>query len=310
MVSSTHEAMHRIFQQDPGLFARAARVIGAPFADTVTSSPLSTDLTENHPLERRVDTLLRINATRPDEYLLAVEAQGKKDPDKPANWNYYLAYLYAKYRIPPVLVVVCHDRSTAAWAAQQVDIGPSAWPSVTLRPLVLGPDNVPVVTTPEEVAGDLPMTVLSAVLHRKDPEIKAILETMAPVLRDLQKHDEETAEIFIELTQQGLDRSPAADLWRSLVAVDTSFFKSSLAEELRDEGRAQGLAMGQAEGKAKGMAEGKAEAILRLLERRGVQVPESVRADVLSRDDLDLLDTWFDRAITATSASEVFAETE
>lgn len=140
-------------------------------------------------------------------------------------------------------------------------------------------------------------------MHRHcglSPHTKKV--AMAPVLRDLQKHDEETAEIFIELTQQGLDRSPAADLWRSLVAVDTSFFTSSLAEELRDEGRAQGL--------AKGMAEGKAEAILRLLERRGIQVPDDVRAYVLSRDDLNLLDTWFDRAITATSATEVFAESE
>ena len=294
MVSSTHEAMHRIFQQDPGLFARAARRIGVPFADPVASTPLPTDLTETHPVERRVDTLLKIETADQRSYLLAVEAQGKKDPDKPASWSYYLAHLYAKYEIPPVLVVVCPDRSTARWAAQHVEIGPPEWPCLTLRPLVLGPDNVPVLTTPEMVAHDLPMTVLSAVLHRKDPEIKAILEALAPVLRDLQGHDADTAEIFIELTQQGLDRSPAADLWRSLVAVDTSFFKSSLAEELRDEGRAKA----------------KAEDGLRILDRRGIEISDTDRARVTSCDDLDLLNLWFDRAITATSTPDVFTQTE
>ncbi|MEU6505380.1 hypothetical protein [Streptomyces sp. NPDC046942] len=117
---------------------------------------------------------------------------------------------------------------------------------------------------------------------------------VAPALLELQERDKDTAEIFIELTQQGLDRSPAADLWRSLVAVDLSFFKSSLAEELRDEGRAKA----------------KVEAVLRLLDRRGVEIPDEARERVTSCDDLDLLNAWFDRAITATSASEVFTETE
>ncbi|MGW2637647.1 hypothetical protein [Streptomyces sp. NPDC001348] len=294
MVSSPHEAMHRIFQQDPGLFARAARRIGVPFPDPVSSTPLPTDLTENHPVERRVDTLLRIDTADSGSYLLAVEAQGAKDPDKPASWCYYLAHLYAKYQLPPLLVVVCNDRATAAWAARHVEIGPSQWPALTLRPLVLGPDNVPVMTTPATVADDLPMTVLSAVLHRRDPEVKAILEAMAPVLRDLQGHDEDTADIFIELTAQGLGKTPAAELWRRLVAVDTSFFKSPLAEELRDEGR----------------AEGKAEAILRLLDRRGIEVSDKERERIATCDDLDLLDLWFDRAISATSARQVFTEGE
>ncbi|GDY63563.1 hypothetical protein SAV14893_029560 [Streptomyces avermitilis] len=72
------------------------------------------------------------------DFLLAVEAQGKKDLDKPHSWAYYLAHLYAKYKLPPVLLVVCQDRNTAAWAALPVDIGPPEWPALTVRPLVLG----------------------------------------------------------------------------------------------------------------------------------------------------------------------------
>ena len=187
--------------------------------------------------------------------------------------------------------------------------------SVGLAP---APPPVPVVTDPGKVAQDLPMSVLSALLHHRDPEITAILEAMAPVLRDLQERGEDTAEIFIELTTQGLDKSPAIDFWRNLVAVDTSFFKSSLAEELRDEGRAQGMAKGMAEGIAQGVAEGlaqgkakgRAEDILFLLDRRGIEVSERDRHRIASCDDLDVLARWFDRAITASSAAEIFTEAE
>jgi hypothetical protein len=181
-----------------------------------------------------------------------------------------------------------------------VDIGPAHWPALTLRPMVLGPNNIPVFTTPDKVAQDPSMSVLSAVVHRRNPEIKAILDTMAPALRALQDRDEDTAEKLIELTLQGLDKTPAADLWRELMAVDLSFFQSSVADELRDEGRAQG--------KAEGVAQGKAEAIVFLLERRGIDLSEEDRERITFCDDLDVLGRWFERAITATSVAEVFTK--
>ncbi len=291
VVSSPHEAMHRILREDPGLFARAARSIGLPFPDVDSSTELSTECTETHPLERRVDSLLSITTVHGENYLLAVEAQRKRDEDKPASWAYYLSHLYTKYKIPPVLVVICEDRATAKWAAQHFDIGPSQWSALTLRPIVLGPDNVPIVTTREEAARDIPMTVLSAILHHRDPGSRAILEALAPALQDLFQHDEEAAERFIELTAQGLGTGTLAERWRELMAMDTSFFVSPLSEGIRDEGR----------------AEGQAKSILRLLDRRGVPVSEADRDRITSCTDLAVLDRWFDRAITATTTDEVFA---
>ncbi|GAB3172514.1 hypothetical protein [Streptomyces incanus] len=289
MLSSSHEALHRIFQEDPGLFARAVRGLGVSFPPPVSASPLPTDLTENRPLERRVDTLLRMD-TENGEFLLAVESQSERDPGKPASWAYYLSHLYAKYSIPPVLLVVCADRSTAAWAARQIDIGPPQWPSLTLRPLVLGPDSLPVIASPDEAARDIPLTVLSAALHRRDPGADAILNALAKALKGLSADDENTAGTFIELTEQGLGKTPAADLWRHLMAVDLSFFQSETAQKLRAEGR----------------VEGRVEDILRLLDGRGVEVSAEERERIAGCGDLDMLDVWFTRAITATSAAEVF----
>ncbi|MEU9994281.1 hypothetical protein [Streptomyces sp. NPDC050848] len=72
--------------------------------------------------------------------------------------------------------------------------------------------------------------------------------------------------------------------------------------------KAEGKAEGEAEGEAKGKAEGKAEAVLRVLAARGVEVSEAAARRVTSCTDTDVLDTWLDRAITATDAEELFAE--
>ncbi|MFI6490615.1 hypothetical protein [Streptomyces sp. NPDC050564] len=143
MVSSSHEAMHRIFQEDPGAFARTFRALDLPFPDPVAVSLMPADLTEIQPLERRVDTLLKIDAASGESHLLIVEAQGKKDPGRPSSWAYSVAHLYAKYRIPPVLLVTCQDKATAAWAPESITIGPRQWRTLTLQPLVLGPTTSP-----------------------------------------------------------------------------------------------------------------------------------------------------------------------
>ncbi len=252
-------------------------------------------------MERRVDTLLRMD-TGDGEFILAVESQGKRAPDKPASWAYYLSHLYAKYGVPPVLLVVCADRSTAAWAARQVDIGPPQWPSLTLRPLVLGPDSLPVIASPDEAARDIPLTVLSAALHRRDPDADAILNALAKALKGLSAEDEDTAGIFIELTEQGLGKTPAADLWRYLMAVDLSFFQSETAQRLRAEGRD--------EGRDEGRIEGRTDDILRLLDGRGIEMSAEERERIAGCRDLDTLDVWFTRAITATSAAEVLGSGE
>ncbi|HYO71718.1 MAG TPA: hypothetical protein VEU33_37140 [Archangium sp.] len=45
--------------------------------------------------------------------------------------------------------------------------------------------------------------------------------------------------------------------------------------------------------------------ILRLLSTRGMQVDDAARQRILSCSDLDTLDRWFDRALNATTLSDV-----
>ena len=61
----------------------------------------------------------------------------------------------------------------------------------------------------------------------------------------------------------------------------------------------------EARGKAEGKAEGEASAVLTVLDARGVHVPEAIRDQILACTDLDQLDAWLRRAVTAATADEV-----
>ena len=54
-------------------------------------------------------------------------------------------------------------------------------------------------------------------------------------------------------------------------------------------------------------AEGEAKSILRLLELRGIAVPDNARARIGSCTDHDQLAAWFDRALGADSIDDLFA---
>ena len=60
-----------------------------------------------------------------------------------------------------------------------------------------------------------------------------------------------------------------------------------------------------AKGEAKGMAEGEAKALLKVLEARGIDVPDQVRAEIMACTDTDQLEAWIGRAVTAESIQDV-----
>lgn len=216
-------------------------------------------------------------------------SRSRPNPDKPASWAYYASYILNKYRLQPLLLVVCQDRATAEWAAREVHFGPRQWPLLTLRPLVAGPHNMPVITDPAAVRKDLALATLSAITHATHPDAGAILKSMTTVLRDTPQN---IADPIIELIAQGLGKHPAVHLWRKLVAVDLSFYKSFISEEIRDEGRAQRAA----------------EDVLDILNVRGMDIPEAVRERVTGCDDLEILRHWLRRAVTAPTAEDIFED--
>ncbi|GGW31441.1 hypothetical protein FHS32_000664 [Streptomyces albaduncus] len=134
MVKPSHEAMHRVFRHDPGLFSRVSRFLGVDIPRPGGATPLPTDLTETSPVERRVDTVLGFETAEQGDFLFAIEVQENRDPDKPASWAYHTSYLWTKCRLSTALLVVCQDHTTAKGAQRAVSGGPPQLPTLTLRP--------------------------------------------------------------------------------------------------------------------------------------------------------------------------------
>ncbi|MFJ3900220.1 hypothetical protein [Streptomyces sp. NPDC090025] len=290
MVTSSHEASHRIFQERPELLAPVFQILGVPLPARAAIDVLTPDTTEIKPLERRVDSVLRVEPPDGDGFLLAIEAQGRRDPDKASSWTYYLGYLGAKHRLPVLLLVVCQDQATARWAAGPFRSGYGDWTSISVHPLVLGPGNVPLITDPAEAARNLAMAAFSAVTHGTHPEAPAILEALATALGTA---GGESASYYSEFLEIGLGDTPARDIWRKLMAVGSYFpGRGTLVEETYLKGKAEGLA----------------DAVLRVLAARGVVVPEETARRISDSDDPDELTGWLARASVATDIAELFPD--
>lgn len=75
----------------------------------------------------------------------------------------------------------------------------------------------------------------------------------------------------------------------------------------RQEGHKEGHKEGRAEGHKEGLLTGKRDAFSRLLERRRLTITEEDRARTEACTDIATPDRWFDQALVARTAAEVFA---
>ncbi|MFH8608675.1 hypothetical protein ACH4D5_14475 [Streptomyces sp. NPDC018029] len=165
------------------------------------------------------------------------------------------------------------------------------WSTLTVRPLVLGPDSVPVIADEKEVARDVPLAVFSAITHGKGPDTAAILVALAAGLKTI---DPDSAAVFAQLTESGLVDPQAQKIWRDLMTTTNYFFRHEVAEKVREEGRDEAR------------AEERGQAILRTLDWRGVELSEADRERVRSCGDLDRLAVWLDRSYEVTDAAGLF----
>ncbi|MGW7816812.1 hypothetical protein ACWGLF_01530 [Streptomyces puniciscabiei] len=230
-----------------------------------------------------------------DHFLLAIETQLKRDERKATSWPYYVTYLRERFCLPVLLLVTCTDRRTARWATGPFTCEVRGWTTHSTHPLVLGPDNVPMITDKRTAARHPAMTVFSAITHSRDPEAPAILKAAADALREME--DTQAAHHLGGLLEIGLENTPARETWRELMGF-TNFFpgRGTMFEEV------------YLDGKAKGKAKGEAQAILRFLAARGVPVPEEARERIAGCTDLDLLGRWLDRTPHVQCVHELFAE--
>jgi hypothetical protein len=92
----------------------------------------------------------------------------------------------------------------------------------------------------------------------------------------------------------------------------TTEWKSDFVESFVNVGIEKGLEQGLEQGRELGIVEGtiraRAEGVLKILDARQLKPTKGQRGQVTAATDLAKLDRWFDRALTAATAAEVFAD--
>jgi hypothetical protein len=96
---------------------------------------------------------------------IVVEVQLGVDEGKRYSWPVYAMAVRAKHRCPACVLVVAPDARVARWARRPIDVGPPEGSAFT--PIVVGPDEVPVVTDAELAAQDPELALLSVEVHRR-----------------------------------------------------------------------------------------------------------------------------------------------
>jgi hypothetical protein len=216
--------------------------------------------------------------------------QLRVDTRKRQTWPAYVATLHARLGCPVMLLVVCPDQAVASWCATPIVITD---PGLALRPVVLGPRQVPVVTD-VAVARRLPeLAVLSALAHGGRTDPSAVLEALLAAL-DVIDHDH--ADLYTDLVFTVLPAT--ARVWlEELMTTAPHRYQSEFARRY--------FSQGEAEGEAKGKAEGEARALLAILDARHIQVPDDIRADITACTDTAQLEAWIRRAATADKLQDV-----
>jgi hypothetical protein len=197
----------------------------------------------------------------------------------------------AVHECPASLLIVAPDPAVAAWCAEPIEIG---IPSFVLRPMVLGREQVPVVTAPAEAARRPELGVLSAMAHGESECGTAIAAAVLPAIAGL---GEERARLYVDLVLTSLNDAAR----RTLEAMMKGYeYQSDFAKKYYGQGRDDGLAEGEALGEAR--------ALLAALRGRGIPVPDAAREQILAERDLDRLERWVERASVASSLADVLDE--
>ncbi|MCK6520781.1 DUF4351 domain-containing protein [Myxococcota bacterium] len=299
MPSALHQTLCELFHARPHLAAEllaSARLL--PSAEEVQGELLPGDLSQSAAPEYRADVVVRL--TGATEMTVIVEAQLQPDPTKAYSWPVYVSVAQSQRRGKVALLVLTLNESTARWAAQPVPVGITG----TLRPVVIGPKSLPVVTELAQAQENPEIAVLSALAHGRRKVGAQVGRVAAEAARTL---DAERRRLYTDLILQHLNRAARRALEKLMIKdwqPESEFLR---AIDARQEAaiEARGEARGKELGKELGKQLGVRELLVRLLRQRFGSLPPEVAGRVEAAQ-LDELNLWTSRLLEARSLAEVF----
>lgn len=289
-----HDGPVELVRQCPDIavdFVRAVGGIKLPPEVTVELAP--TDMSAAVPVQYLADMVVLISSAKTGKPVLAVviEPQLRDRETKRYSWPVYVTTARRVSRCPrAVLVVLCPDPGEAARCRRLIRTG---HPGFNLSPIVIDSGTSPGAGRGGAGSSTGPyLTVFAASMGAIDMAAEPGAQMVLSAIKDTGAND---ADRF-RMTTVILKMASEAARQTLEMMMKTKADEKTFIERMVDEGE------------AKGEAKGKAEDVLKLLDRRGLAPSEGQRRKVTSCSDTAQLDVWFDRAITAATADEVFAD--
>ena len=306
MPKLSHEALVHLVRAAPeAIVGLLQRELGLELPAQPHARITAAELVDLNLAEYRADAVITVGPAEAPSEVFVIEAQTDVDARKHLTWPFYVAGLRVRFTCPVTLVVIALDRQVAAWCAEPIDLGRQRG---TLLPLVLGPAQIPAIRDPDEARLKPELAVLSVAAHGREPGAEHIALAALTAVRGLDRGRELLYPDFILAVLGEVARAALEQLMNPATYEYQSDFARKYISIGKAEGKAEGIAEGEARGKAEGEARGKAQTLLKLLHVKGLAVPAELTARVESCQDLDQLDRWIERVLTATTLDEVFAD--
>jgi hypothetical protein len=289
----THEGPLDLVRQHPQIAVDLIKGIpGIKLPGQAAASLAPTDMSAVVPVQYLADMVVLISdaATGKPTLAVIIEPQLRDSETKRYSWPVYVTTARRIAKCPAaILVVICPAPAEAAKCRRLIRTG---HPGFDLAPIVVdsgappGRGGGPYLTMFAASMGGIDMA--------SEPGAHQVLDALASA--EVNESDR------LRMTAIILRLAGATARQKLEAMMKTSEYEKTFVELIHDQGIAEGKAAGIAEGKA----EGKAEDVLKLLDARHLAPSEKQRQQVTSCTDAAQLDLWFDRAITASSAVEVF----
>lgn len=294
-----HDGPVELVRQCPHMAVDFVRAVGGiKLPDEVTAELAPTDMSAAVPVQYLADMVVIISSAKTSKPVLAVviEPQLRDRETKRYSWPVYVTTARRVTKCPrAVLVVLCPDLAEAAKCRRLIRTG---HPGFDLAPVVIDSGSATGASGhggAEGATGPY-LTVFAASMGAIDMAAEPGAQMVLNAIKATGANDADRFRMVTVILKM------ASEAARQTLEnmMKTKDDEKTFIERMVDEG--------EAKGKAEGEAKGKAEAVLKLLDQRGLAPSVEQRRKVTSGTDLAQLDVWFDRAITAATADEVFTD--
>ncbi len=317
--SITHESLVDLFRDCPALASNILTHLGKlPPQQSQTPSLTAAEFADIKADEYRADAVIRIDDGTPDSTpsdVIIVEIQLARDDNKRRSWPVYMTGARARYRCPATILVFALDDTVAEWCAQPIALDRNG---STVKPVVVGPSQIPRITDLDQARNAPELAILSAIAHAQDDDTDEAADVALAGLAACDELDIDRANRYADFIYAVLGPAVLQALDSLMTARNyqpQSDFARYHAEQGRKEGEQAGFEAGKEAGKKAGLEAGKKAGleagqravILRQLTKRFGPLNPTVLAQV-EQASVATLELWADRILFADTLDQVLSD--